>query len=411
MSYFMRDPLLTEPLPLGKYKKVAGAKRDSILLTGGTGFTGTFMLRVLLQMDPSVHVFCVVRGGNKARLASQSFPQSIVEDETHTLEEKAEFDPVYGHKLPDGWSARVTALNGDCGKSEPTLFGLKQSDVDIITDRCYAVIHLACETSYVAPYKEMRHWAESFNAICGMCVDLDMKLHYLGGLGHNVYRDLTPEDMELDESLYSNGYFRLKWVQHHLMERFFKQSSLQGCAYDVPYIFGAPETGGQFPGLHYEPIRFSAIFAAAGLCYDCGGFDTITVDVLCRMMAYNVLNGITHPRFMRIFDKEYVSIEILQAELARRGYPTERCWSREEFIRRASARGIPEKKLKRYFTPSMYDDAVKIRSYCRPAIMPVTDKFKTVPSQEVLVMSLDNVKEGWTKAYNRYRKYVKNSKL
>merc|ERR1719436_2014332 len=112
-------------------------------------------------------------------------------------------------------------------------------------------------------------------------------------------------------------------------------------------------------------------------------------------MGYNVLNGITHPRFMRIFDKEYVSIDILQAELEKRGYPLERCQSREEFIRRASARGIPAKKLKRYFTESMKEDAIKIRSYCRPAVLPATDKFPTIPSQEVLVMSLDNVKEGW----------------
>jgi len=409
MSYFMRDPLLKNPLPVNKWSR-SGAKRDAVLLTGGTGFVGTYMLRVLLLRDPSVHIFCVVRGGNKARLASQSFPQSIVEDETHTLEEKAEFDPVYGHKLPSGWSKRVTALNGDCGKSSP-LFGLSKSDLHTVAERCYAVIHLACETSYVAPYSEMRHWAVTFNELCGMCVDLDMKLHYLGGLGHNVYKDLKPGDKELEESLYSNGYFRLKWVQHHLLERYFEQTSLQGCSYDVPYIFGAPETGGQFPGLHYEPIRFSAIFAAAGLCYDCGGFDTITVDVLCEMMGYNVLQGITEPRFMRIFDREYVSIDILQAELERRGYALERCASREEFIKRATARGIPKKKLTRYFTPSMKEDAIKIRVYCRPAILPKTDKFPTVPSQEVLKMSLDNVKAGWDKAYKRYKKFTMTSKM
>jgi len=409
---FMNDSLLTAPLLKGRYKMRRGPSappRDAILLTGGTGFIGTYCLGEIMRQNPDVHIFAVVRGGKKWRLASREFPQSVMGSELGE-ENPADFNPVYGHELPKGWSSRCTALDGDCAAGDPDngipMFKLSPEDLETIAQRCFAVIHLACETSYVAKYADNRRWAVAFNALCGFCMDNDIAMHYLGGTGRNVYAGVKPEEIN-EESLYSNGYFRLKYVQHKMINRYI-DAGLQGTAYDVPYVFGAPETGGQYPGLHYEPIRILAIFAATGLRFDYGGYDTITVDVLCNLMVKNALHG-ERSRYFRVFDPDYVSEAMMGDELAARGYKTELCHSQEEFFAKALKKGMPKRKLDRYFYPTATDDATKIRDAARPRFVPAG--FKTVPSAFVLKQSLENIKAEWEGCVMRYKKSMTKSML
>merc|ERR1740123_830914 len=101
----MNDPLLTQPLLTGLSSQVHNAsdsQRDAILLTGGTGFVGTYCIGEIMRQNPDVHVFAVVRGGKKWRLASQEFPKSVAGSELGE-EDPADFNPVYGHELPKGW--------------------------------------------------------------------------------------------------------------------------------------------------------------------------------------------------------------------------------------------------------------------------------------------------------------------
>lgn len=429
-TFFLNDPLLTQPLLLNRQKlqrtetdsvepkgkivylaqkhKPAGPPRDAILLTGGTGFVGTYMLGEIMRQNPDVHVFAVVRGGKKWRLASREFPQSVLGSELGE-EDPADFNPVYGHELPKGWSARCTALDGDCAAGDPnngiSLFNLSPEDLETVARRCFAVIHLACCTSYVTSYAEKRKWAVAFNTLCGFCTDNDMSIHYLGGTGRTMYNDVKTEADINEESLFSNGYFRLKHVQHKILNRYI-DAGLQGTAYDVPYIFGAPETGGQFPGLHYEPLRIIAIFAATGLRLDMP-WDTVTVDVLCNLMVRNALHG-ERSNYFRVFDQTHVNEAIMDAELVRRGYKTE-LYPKEEFLRLALARGMPAKTLNRYFTPTCVEDATKIVEGARPRLFPAG--MRTMPSAEVLTMSLDNISTEWEGCVARYKKKMQRSRL
>jgi len=407
---FMSDALLTQPLLQNRFKlsqNSGGPPRDAILLTGGTGFVGTYCVGEIMRQNPDVHVFAVVRGGKKWRLASREFPQSVQGSEL-SEEDPADFNPVYGHELPKGWASRCTALDGDCAAGNPddgiSLFNLSSEDLETVARRCFAVIHLACCTSYVTSYAEKRKWAVAFNTLCGFCLDNEIAMHYLGGTGRNIYADIK-DPSEIDpESLFSNGYFRLKYVQHEIINRYCK-AGMQGTAYDVPYIFGAPETGGQFPGLHYEPLRILAIFAATGMRIHMP-WDTVTVDVLCNLMVKNALHG-ERSNYFRVFDSAWVTEEMMGIELERRGYKT-KLYPKAEFLRRALEQGMPQRTMDRYFTPSCVEDATKIVEGARPKLTPAS--LKTMPSADVLTMSLDNIDAEWTGCVARYKKaMMKNS--
>merc|ERR1719461_1822288 len=342
---FMSDPLLTQPLLTNRFKlpqRPSDPARDAILLTGGTGFVGTYCVGEIMRQNPNVHVFAVVRGGKKWRLASREMPQSVLGSEL-SEEDPADFNPVYGHELPKGWSARCTALDGDCAMGDPdngiSLFNLTAEDLETVARRCFAVIHLACCTSYVTPYTEKRKWAVAFNTLCGFCTDNDIALHYLGGTGRNVYAGLSESEID-PESLFSNGYFRLKYVQHEVINRYVNEAGLRATAYDVPYIFGAPETGGQFPGLHYEPLRIIAIFAATGMRISMP-WDTVTVDVLCNLMVKNALHG-ERASYFRVFDCDWVTEEMMAVEMERRGYKT-KLYPKKEFSKERSRKGCPRR--------------------------------------------------------------------
>jgi hypothetical protein len=194
-------------------------------------------------------------------------------------------------------------------------------------------------------------------------------------------------------------------VQHEVINRYINEAGLRATAYDVPYIFGAPETGGQFPGLHYEPLRMVAIFAATGMRIDIP-WDTVTVDVLCNLMVKNALQG-TNSSYFRVFDSAFVEERMMGDELERRGYKTELV-SLAEFRRRALAKGMPKKTLDRYFTPTCVEDASKIVFGARPQLMPVG--LQTMPSAECFSMSIDNINKEWEGVVMKYkRKMAKNA--
>lgn len=181
---------------------------------------------------------------------------------------------------------------------------------------------------------------------------------------------------------------------------------MQETAYDVPYIFGSPETGGQFPGLHYEPLRIIAIFAATGMRIEMP-WDTVTVDVLCSLMVRNALHG-ERASYFRVFDCDWVTEEMMAVEMERRGYKT-KLYPKKEFLQRALAKGMPQKTLDRYFTPTCVEDAAKIVDGARPRLTPVG--LKTMPSAKVLAMSLDNISKEWEGCVARYKGYMQKAQL
>jgi len=147
-------------------------------------------------------------------------------------------------------------------------------------------------------------------------------------------------------------------------------------------------------------------------------WDTVTVDVLCNLMVKNALedggaSSITcstngRQSYYRVFDEAYVTEAMMGEELAKRGFKTE-LYSKEEFVARALAKGMPKKTLDRYFPSTCISDAEKIKDGARPQIIP--SNLETMPSAECLTMSLNNVEKEWLGCVARYQRSMNRSKL
>ena len=111
---------------------------DGILLTGGTGFLGPFLLlNLLLQTDSSIHV--LVRGQNLAHAAGRL---------------RREFCEAIGGSAPMAeFDARVAPVCGDLSRPK---MGLQDSEWDSLLNSIGTVYHNAALVNYLLDYQHLR---------------------------------------------------------------------------------------------------------------------------------------------------------------------------------------------------------------------------------------------------------------
>jgi len=109
-----------------------------ILLTGGTGFVGPFLLLSLLQRtDCKVHV--LVRGADQAKAERRL---------------RQEFANVVGQAAPmDRFDARVSTLCGDLARPH---FGLRNTEWETLLDRVGTIYHNGALVNYLLDYQHLR---------------------------------------------------------------------------------------------------------------------------------------------------------------------------------------------------------------------------------------------------------------
>lgn len=107
-----------------------------ILITGATGFIGRFVLRDILQQNPDVEVFCVVRAN----------------DAVHGLQ-RVKAALQLAEIWEDGFSARMSIVPGDIGLPH---FGLADDEFVFLCEQIDAVYHFAADLSLASPYDQLR---------------------------------------------------------------------------------------------------------------------------------------------------------------------------------------------------------------------------------------------------------------
>ena len=109
-----------------------------ILLTGGTGFVGPFLLLSLLQRtDCKVHV--LVRGADQAKAERRL---------------RQEFANVLVKSAPmDRFDARVSTLCGDLARPH---FGLRNTEWETLLDRVGTIYHNGALVNYLLDYQHLR---------------------------------------------------------------------------------------------------------------------------------------------------------------------------------------------------------------------------------------------------------------
>ncbi len=192
-------PADINPLPNGQQKT------GKLLLTGATGFFGSFVLEALLRLT-NLEVVALSRAesNDHARTRTKSALQR---------------GGLLTDGLLDAFEARVSTLSADMEKPH---LGLSERDWDTLAAEASGIYHCAAEVDYVKPYKLLR----DFN-VAGT-----LELIRLASIGHpKTYHlasttfiyGLTPRETCLENecniemSNLNFGYSQSKWVAEQLV--------------------------------------------------------------------------------------------------------------------------------------------------------------------------------------------------
>ena len=192
------------------------ATTNAVLLTGGTGFVGRFLLSQLLQ-DTDATLYCLVRAANRA----------------HALER------IRGTLLKwslwrDDFAARIVAITGDIAR--PRL-GLDDTTYEAVCRNVASIYHCAASVNFLQTYALVRAVnVESAREVLRIAVTGRPKtVHHISSLG--VFAEsadgdrLVNEDSSIEHEHHSpsQGYAASKWVA----ERIFMKAQERGIACNI----------------------------------------------------------------------------------------------------------------------------------------------------------------------------------
>jgi thioester reductase-like protein len=225
----LRPDIADLPMP-----PAGGAETGVVLLTGGTGFFGPFLLTSLLEQS-SDDLYVLVRGN--------------VSDALRRLGEGLASVSVDG-SCPEGWERRVHPVCGDL--SAPQL-GLDAASWRALADRTHTIYHNAALVNYLLDYHAMRDAnVGGTNEIVRLAMSRRAKVLNLISTtfiyGWSVKETLFESDTNAAMEHLDFGYSQSKWVSEHvvhdamqrgLQARIFRPALLTpsvnggGCNFDI----------------------------------------------------------------------------------------------------------------------------------------------------------------------------------
>ncbi|HEX5052911.1 MAG TPA: amino acid adenylation domain-containing protein, partial [Planctomycetota bacterium] len=189
---------------LPQHTAIAWRPPSAVLLTGATGFFGSWILRELLRA-PTTAVFCLVRAGD-ARAARDRLATALANTDAST------------DTLAD---ARLHVVCGDVSQPD---FGLDPAAAQTLGTRVTTVVHAAAAVDFLRPYAQLhRANVAGTREVLRFCAAHGLVLHHVSSVG--VFTDpraarLAQIDEAIDLDRFDRprgGYAQSKWVAERLV--------------------------------------------------------------------------------------------------------------------------------------------------------------------------------------------------
>lgn len=288
---------------------------QAILLTGGTGYTGAFLLRELLDRS-TARVYVIARAQDDAAATTRVW-QNLQD---------------YG-LARDGDEQRIDGVAGDM--SRPYL-GLARNTYLDLAARAEIIFHNAAESSWTVPYARIKpvNVLGSLEVLRLACRARIKPVHFVCSIA--VYPGVPGEQQALETELTSpehvvGGYRQSKWVIDKLMNRA-RERGLPTYIYRVGAITGAHDTGACSTDTFINDLIKGCVQIGAILDYDLM-LELVPVDYCAAVVAHVALASGAAPGVFNVPGARSVSMNEIVDLLVACGYPLRRLpypdWYRE----------------------------------------------------------------------------------
>ncbi|MFJ8671124.1 amino acid adenylation domain-containing protein [Streptomyces sp. NPDC093589] len=199
-----------------------------VLLTGATGFVGSFVLRELLDTTDA-QVYCLVRASEDTEAAARVL------------------DSLRGYGLADGVDAdRITAIAADL---EKPLCGLSEPQFDTLAEQIDLIFHNGARVNLVDAYSRLRaaNVGGTREVLRLAASKRVTPVHYVSATSALIGAANNPEplveDRRVDPDLMpAEGYARTKWVAEEML-RIARVRGIPSAVYRPAQIGGHTATG------------------------------------------------------------------------------------------------------------------------------------------------------------------------
>lgn len=293
----------------------AAAPYHNVLLTGGTGYTGAFLLRELLdRSEAEVHVLA---RATDAGQASERVRQTL----------------AYYGLWRDGDERRIVGIAGDTGR--PYL-GLSRDTYRELSSRVEMIIHNAAESSWTLPYAKVKpvNVLGTLEVLRLACKRRVKPVHYICSIaiypGHPGVEHFAEAELSEPEHL-AGGYRQSKWVADKLVN-LARHRGVPTYVYRLGAITGAQDTGACATDTFINHMIKGWIQLGAAMDYDLM-LELVPVDYCAAAVAHIALSATAKPAIFNLPGARPVSQNEVGDLLVACGYPLRRLpyrdWYRE----------------------------------------------------------------------------------
>ncbi|MFN8354495.1 MAG: thioester reductase domain-containing protein [Spirosomataceae bacterium] len=184
---------------------------DKILLTGGTGFLGPFLIKSLLENTKDI-IYVLIRSQNQEHGKSR-------------IIEEFKISGIYTSWIEKMFEERVVAVPGDLSKEK---LGLNKEDWDELSESVHTIYNNGAMVNYLYNYARMKETnVKGTNEIIRFALNKQPKiLNHISTtfvFGWAVKDTLFETDFCEDLNLLDFGYSQTKWVSEQLVVKAMEQ--------------------------------------------------------------------------------------------------------------------------------------------------------------------------------------------
>jgi thioester reductase-like protein len=277
-----------------------------VLLTGGTGFLGAFVIADLLRFTQA-DIYCLVRADDAAA-AKARLVDNLVR---------------YGRLRPDAES-RVFALAGDL--EHPT-FNLDAQTYDWLAENTDTIYHLAASVSFMPGYQQMKATnVTGLKHVLRMaCQRRTKAVHYtstyavFNSEAYTLARTVYETELTGSSAGFIRGYDRSKWVAERIV-RIAQDRGIPVNIYRAGFISGDSDSG---VANKMDPIaQMFAVGLCTGYAFHIEALLHLTpVDFCSTALVKLSLHPQTTNRIFHLVQEQPLSCFEILSWLADEGYP------------------------------------------------------------------------------------------